>query len=242
MSRPPHPSSLVHSHSTRSSSAGSRSARTVDRRPLPGHTLDDQAETVLLGLARGSGPASLTGMDGAAGHYLRPLLGLRRSTTLAFCADSDLVPWHDPHNDDPSFTRVRVRHRVLPVLETELGPGIAEALARTADQAREDSSALDHFAAELIEELAEHAEAGIALPVNALASNPPALRQRLIRLAVEAEFHVALGRAHTLAVASLVTDWHGQGVIDLPGIRVERRNGLIAFSAVASPASGAPTN
>jgi tRNA(Ile)-lysidine synthase len=202
-------------------------------RLLLGHTLDDQAETVLLGLARGSGASSLWGMSRESGHYLRPLLGIRRRATEQACADAGLDPWHDPQNVDSSYARVRVRQRVLPTLESELGPGVAEALARTAEQLREDAEALDHFASEIIEELAEPAEAGISLPVAALAANPPALRQRLIRLAVRAEFHVSLGRAHTLEVARLVTEWHGQGPLDLPGVRVERRHGLIVFSAGA---------
>ncbi len=196
---------------------------------LLGHTLDDQAETVLLGLARGSGPASIRGMQGADGAWLRPLLGIRRATTVEFCRDSQLTPWLDPHNVDRAYTRVRVRHEVLPVLERELGPGIADALARTAEQLREDADALDHFAEEIVEELAEHAEAGISLPVAALASNPAALRQRLIRLAVQSEFHVSLSRGQTLEIARLVTDWHGQGPLDLPGITVGRRGGLIEF-------------
>lgn len=198
---------------------------------LLGHTLDDQAETVLLGLARGSGAASLSGMDNRPPGFARPLLRLRRSSTEAFCRDSGLTPWLDPQNLDPAFTRVRVRGTVLPVLERELGPGVAEALARTADQLREDSEALDLFAAEVAEELADVAEGGISLPVAALASNPAALRQRLIRLAVSSEFHVSLSRAQTLEVARLVTDWHGQGPLDLPGVRVERRAGLLIFSA-----------
>ena len=213
-----------------------------------GHTLDDQAETVLLGLARGSGPASLSGMSpstssgtgggsgagggsGTAVAYVRPLLGVRRSTTMQFCVDSGLEPWHDPQNVDERFARVRVRSVLLPLLERELGPGVAEALARTASQLREDSEALDHFAEEIAEELADIAEAGISLPVKALASNPPALRQRLIRLAVESEFHVSLSRTHTLEVARLVTEWHGQGPLDLPGVRVERQGGLLLFTA-----------
>ncbi len=194
-----------------------------------GHTLDDQAETVLLGLARGSGATSLRGMQRTAGLYERPMLGIRRSTTVQACADAGLTPWTDPHNSDAAYSRVRVRDRVLPVLEAELGPGIAEALARTAEQLREDGEALDHFAEELAEELAEIAEAGISLPVRALASNPPALRQRLIRLAVLSEFHVSLSRGQTLEVARLVTDWHGQGPLHLPGIRVERQGGLLTF-------------
>ncbi|MGA4668924.1 tRNA lysidine(34) synthetase TilS [Propionibacteriaceae bacterium Y1923] len=116
---------------------------------LLGHTLDDQAETVLQGLARGSGTRSLAGMraETAGGvRILRPLLGLRREVTRAACAEWGLEVWEDPHNDQDRFTRVRVRHHVLPVLERELGPGIAEALARTADLARADADALDEWA------------------------------------------------------------------------------------------------
>jgi tRNA(Ile)-lysidine synthase len=198
---------------------------------LLAHTLDDQAETVLLGLARGSGAASLQGMAPEAGLYRRPLLGIRRQTTVQACADAGLEPWDDPQNLDPAYTRVRVRTSVLPVLEAELGPGVAEALARTAEQLREDTAALDGFAEEVAEDLAEHAEAGISLPVAALASNPPALRQRLIRLAVQSEFGVALTRAQTLEVARLVTDWHGQAGVDLPGVRVVRREGRLVFGS-----------
>jgi tRNA(Ile)-lysidine synthase len=198
---------------------------------LLGHTLDDQAETVLLGLARGSGPVSLHGMQATSGIYVRPLLGIRRATTVQFCVDSGLEPWTDPQNSDEAFSRVRVRNTVLPMLERELGPGVAEALARTAEQLREDSDALDHFAEEIAEELADLAESGISLPVRALANNPAALRQRLIRLAVESEFHVSLSRAQTLEVARLVTHWHGQKALDLPGVRVERQGGLLVFTA-----------
>ncbi|MCU1546214.1 MAG: tRNA(Ile)-lysidine synthetase [Homoserinimonas sp.] len=206
---------------------------------LLGHTLDDQAETVLLGLARGSGPASMHGMASVSARapstiaYLRPLLSIRRATTVQYCVDAGLDAWTDPHNSDPSFTRVRVRTTVLPVLEAELGPGVVEALARTADQLREDSSALDQFAAELIEDLADHAEAGLSLDVPGLAANPAALRQRIIRLAVSAEFGVSLSRKHTLEVARLITDWHGQGTLNLPGVSVTRERGLIVFSAAA---------
>ena len=201
---------------------------------LLGHTLDDQAETVLLGLARGSGATSLQGMAPRSGLYSRPLLGIRRAQTEQFCADSGLDPWTDPQNSDAAYSRVRVRTAVLPLLERELGPGIAEALVRTADQLREDAEALDHFAEEIAEELADIAEAGISLPVRALEANPPALRQRLIRLAVESEFHVSLSRAQTLEVARLVTHWHGQAAVDLPGIRVERRDGLLIFGAAGA--------
>ncbi|TIH40409.1 tRNA lysidine(34) synthetase TilS [Subtercola vilae] len=200
------------------------------------HTLDDQAETVLLGLARGSGPTSLSGMSPVNGVYLRPLLGIRRQTLHDSLTDlgpgSGLEAWHDPQNLDPAFTRVRVRSTVLPMLEAELGPGIAEALVRTAEQLREDAEALDALAAEWAAEIVEHAEAGIALDVHGLALNPAALAQRIVRFVVLAEFGVSLSRAHTLAVLRLVTEWRGQAGVDLPGIRVTRVSAALVFARV----------
>ncbi|CAD5138076.1 tRNA lysidine(34) synthetase TilS [Microbacterium paraoxydans] len=212
--------------------AGDIGARAV----LLGHTLDDQAETVLLGLARGSGATSLQGMapdreDDHGLRWLRPLLGVRRETTRAFCAATELQPWEDPHNTDDRYTRVRVRHHVLPVLETQLGPGIAEALARTAEQLREDAEAFDEMIHETIEDIVEHAEAGISVSVAALAANPAALRNRIIRLVVDSEFGASLSRAQTIEVARLVTDWSGQGPIDLPGCAAVRQGGRIVFTA-----------
>jgi tRNA(Ile)-lysidine synthase len=198
---------------------------------LLAHTLDDQAETVLLGLARGSGPTSLQGMAARSGAYLRPLLGIRRVMTRQFCADSGLEPWEDPHNADPSYARVRVRHAVLPTIERELGPGITEALARTAEHLREDADALDALALDWAIELTTQTEDGaVALDVRGLEADPPALRQRIIRLVVSNEFGVALERVHTLAVAELVTNWHGQKALDLPGVRVVRQDGRLIFT------------
>jgi tRNA(Ile)-lysidine synthase len=202
---------------------------------LVGHTLDDQAETVLLGLARGAGATSLQGMaetgdlDGVT--LLRPLLGVRRTVTRAACAAEGLGVWDDPHNTDPRFARVRVRETVLPVLEAELGPGIAEALARTAAQLREDAEAFDEMIDETIEDIVEHAEAGISVSVPALAANPAALRNRIIRHVVASEFHQSLTRTQTLEVARLVTDWSGQGPIDLPGCRARRVGVRLEFTA-----------
>lgn len=198
---------------------------------LLGHTLDDQAETVLIGLARGSGPESLWGMHPRIGFLRRPLLSVRRATTHQACRDQGLEPWSDPHNDDERFLRVRVRHRVLPMLDEVLGGGVALALTRTADTLREDAEALAHFAQEQIGDLVEHAEGGLSLDVGGLGANPPALRQRIIRLAVQSEFHTALTRQQTLEVSRLVTDWHGQGPIHLPGIRVSREGRRLVFVA-----------
>lgn len=198
---------------------------------LLGHTLDDQAETVLLGLARGSGATSLAGMARIAGVFRRPLLGIRRAQTRQACLDAGLTAWSDPQNADPRYARVRVRSRVLPVLEGELGPGIAQALARTAEALREDAEALDALVPRLVEHARVQAGSGVALSVAELAHNPAALRQRMIRLVVAGEFGVSLDRGHTLAVARLVTDWHGQNALNLPGVRVERQGGMLVFSA-----------
>src|SRR4051812_44817321 len=114
---------------------------------LLGHTLDDQAETVLLGLARGSGARSLSGMRRSIDNlFHRPLLDVTRAQTEAACAAEGIPFWTDPHNSDPRFTRARVRQDVLPLLERELGPGVAAALARTADQLRADADHLDDLA------------------------------------------------------------------------------------------------
>ena len=200
---------------------------------LLGHTLDDQAETVLLGLGRGSGARSLAGMRRWDPPFLRPLLTVRRATTRAAC--TGFAVWDDPHNADPRFTRVRLRHEVLPLLEDVLSGGVAEALARTADQLREDEQAFSTQIDELIEELCAPAEAGIAVSTRALAANPAALRQRIIRHVVASEFGVSLSRTQTLEVARLVTDWHGQGPIDLPGgIRATRAGTNVVFSTTGS--------
>jgi tRNA(Ile)-lysidine synthase len=210
-------------------------ASTGATRLLLAHTLDDQAETVLLGLGRGSGATSLQGMANVTGPYLRPLLGIHRETTRRFCEDSGLEPWDDPQNADRSYARVRVRLDALPALEAAIGPGISDALARTAEQLREDAAALDDIILETIEDICEPAEAGIAVSVGALQSNPPALRHRIIRYVVQSEFGVALERVHVLAIARLVTDWHGQKPLDLPGVRVARQSGMLVFQSGGAP-------
>jgi tRNA(Ile)-lysidine synthase len=198
---------------------------------LLGHTLDDQAETVLLGLARGSGAASLRGMAAVNGIYRRPFLGLRRASTVQACRDQGLEPWSDPHNSDPAYTRVRVRDRVLPLLEAEVDAGVVEALARTADLVRDDADALDRMVDEVAEELVELDDGGCSVPVAWLVANPRGLTSRLVRLVARVEFGLALTREQTLEVLRLATDWHGQGAVHLSGVRVRRADGRIVFSA-----------
>jgi tRNA(Ile)-lysidine synthase len=201
---------------------------------LLGHTLDDQAETVLLGLARGSGLRSLAGMaatSGDGGRYRRPLLGLSRATTRAACAEEGLPVWDDPHNADPAYTRARVRAAVMPVLEAELGPGVAEALARTAQLARADAEALEAWAATAFAELSAQPDDG--LDAAELARLPAAIRARVLRTAaLEAGASPgALSAAHIGAIEALITDWRGQGSVSLPGGRsVSRRYGRLCFT------------
>jgi len=199
---------------------------------LLGHTADDQAETVLLGLARGSGVRSLAGMRAVNGRYRRPLLGLGRRVTVGACAAQGLPVWTDPHNSDSRFTRVRVRTSVLPLLERELGPGVAAALARTADQARADADALDQIAAtELARLTADDADG--ALPVGALTALPAAIASRVVRswLLAAGAPSTDLTYRHVLAVIELVSSWHGQRWAELPGgLRVTRSDGRLGVA------------
>ncbi|MGW6393931.1 tRNA lysidine(34) synthetase TilS [Streptomyces sp. NPDC055103] len=191
---------------------------------LLGHTRDDQAETVLLGLARGSGIRSLSGMaavSGAARRYRRPFLHLDRHTIRKACVAQELAVWDDPHNSDPAYTRSRLRHEGLPALEKALGKGVVEALARTAQLSRDDADALDTWAADA--ETAVRDEAG-TLECAKLSGLPPAVRRRVLRRAVIAEGAPAgsLFARHIEEVDRLITGWRGQGAINLPG-RVEAR-------------------
>lgn len=182
-----------------------------------GHTLDDQAETVLLGLARGSGLRSLAGMPATRDGFVRPLLGITRDQTRRSCREQGVTWWDDPHNADPRFARVRVRTSVLPVLEAELGPGIAHALARTAELAREDADTLDDLAR-------AHAPSGAEVDCSGLLELPAALRHRVLRTWLLDQGAAEVSRQHLLAVGALISDWHGQKWVDLPGLRVVRRN------------------
>ncbi|MVU79448.1 tRNA lysidine(34) synthetase TilS [Nocardia sp. ET3-3] len=180
---------------------------------LLGHTLDDQAETVLLGLARGSGSRSIRGMAEFDDPWGRPLLGVRRETTRELCADLGLKPWEDPHNSAPEFTRVRLRGEVLPLLEDVLGGGVAVALARTAAQLREDGEVLDALAGELLADVREDG----GLRIETLATAAPALRRRVIRAWLLERGAKSLTDSNLRAVEALVTQWRGQGGVAVGG-------------------------
>ena len=186
---------------------------------LLGHTLDDQAETVLLGLARGAGARSLAGMAPVRGCLRRPLLALPRALVRQAGVDAGLAGWDDPHNADPAYARVRVRADALPALERALGPGVAAALARTAAGLREDADALDALA-----------DAARTDDVAALAALPAAVRSRVLKALAERACGAAVTSAHVAALRALVEDWAGQGPVSLPGgARVAREGARLVL-------------
>jgi len=194
-----------------------------------GHTRDDQAETVLLGLARGSGTRSLSGMAVVNGKYARPFLNITREQTVAACAEAGLIPWNDPHNENEKFTRVKVRNKVLPLMEAELGPGIAAALSRSAAILRDDADALDEMAQAVISRVDLK-----DLDCAALAELPRAIRSRILRAAIYAAGAPSgsVSADHLAAVEALVTSWRGQGETSLPGgVKVARISGRLSLLA-----------
>lgn len=193
------------------------------------HTLNDQAESVLLGLARGSGARSLSGMAVENNIFVRPILKITRQITEAACVESGVDFWSDPHNQDPKFARVRVRNNVLPTLEVNLGPGITQALVRSADLLRDDADALDSFAAEFFSQ-ADPAN----LEVIDLERLPKAIRSRVLRLAIYKAGAPSgtLTAEHIDAAEALISSWHGQKEVSLPGnVKLLRNSGRIILSA-----------
>lgn len=220
-----------------------RVAAALGRPLLLAHTLDDQAETVLLGLARGSGPAALAGMSpdrtwDSGVRVVRPLLGLRRVDTVAACAELSLRPWDDPHNSDRRFARVRARLDALPVLEELLGPGVAANLARTSDLLRDDALALDDWAAA---ELAAARDADGGLRAADVAALPVAVRTRVLKTWAESAGAAGLGGAHVRALDKLVRERNGRGPVALPAAEpggrlvVAGKGGTLAVSRGTPP-------
>ncbi|WP_326561588.1 tRNA lysidine(34) synthetase TilS [Micromonospora sp. NBC_01796] len=202
---------------------------------LLGHTRDDQAETVLLALARGAGPHGLSGMpvrrelDGVP--LLRPLLDVDRDQTRKACAALGLSPWEDPHNTDPGYARARVRADLMPALVATLGTGVVANLARTARLIAEDTAVLDGLAAEALVAARTDPENPARLAVGELVGLPGAVRTRVLhRWALELGVPAAaLSARHVAALDALLTDWHGQGPVHLPGaITVARRGDALS--------------
>lgn len=217
--------------------AALRAAAPAGALVLLGHTLDDQAETVLLGLGRGSGPRSVAGMRGLDPPWGRPLLGVRRTVTEAACAALGLAPWADPHNSDPRFRRVRLRTEALPLLEDVLGGGVAEALARTAAQLQEDLDLLEGQACALLAAALEKSTPADSTPADSLGvavlqAAPAALRRRALRRWLLDAGVPELTDVHLRAADDLVGSWSGQGAVWLPGdVEVYRAHGRLLRSS-----------
>lgn len=192
-----------------------------------GHTRDDQAESVLLGLARGSGTRSLSGMAIRSGKYIRPLLFITREQTVNMCQEVGLQAWTDPHNSDSNFARARVRMQAIPILEKTIGPGISEALARSAELLRHDADALDAWAEREIRQIDLS-----DLACDYLANLPRAIRSRVIRAAIYAAGAPSgsISAEHVGSIEALITAWSGQGTAHLPGgVKVERFSGRLSL-------------
>ena len=209
-----------------------------------GHTLNDQAEQVFLGLARGSGTRSLAGIAPISRHkrnphtYLRPLLSIERKTTESFCIDSGLEFWVDPHNSDEKYARVRVRQNILPLLESELGPGLTQALARTAELAREDADYLDQVASALFAQIAKLHATAIELTVDQLVELPAALQNRVLHQTLTT-LGAEPARVHIEEIKQLIENWHGQKPLTLPAVRVERKGNTLNFKSTKTFTPGA---
>ncbi len=194
------------------------------------HTLNDQAESVLLGLARGSGARSLSGMATVNNIFVRPLLKNTRAQTAAACIEAGIKVWDDPHNLDERFARVKVRRNLLPIFEENLGPGITEALARTADLLRDDADALDDFANQYFSQTDAS-----NLDVAELERLPKAIRTRVLRLAIYKAGAPSgmLSADHIASAEALISDWHGQKEVSLPGnVKLSRISGRITLSTL----------
>lgn len=182
---------------------------------LTGHTMDDQAETVLLALARGSGARALSGIPVRRGRIVRPFLSVRRSTTIAACEAQGLEPWMDPMNEpDSGPRRSALRGVVMPALIEVLGPGVVPGLARSAALLQADA-----------DELERQARAAITAPpasaddwrCDMLAALPDAIRSRMLKMLAENKGAGPLTATHVTALDALVTQYKGQGAVALPG-------------------------
>lgn len=195
---------------------------------LLGHTLDDQAETVLLGLTRGSGPGSIRGMAPYNKPWLRPFLGISRHTTEACVTDAGYSYWSDPHNTDRRFVRPRLRHDLLPTMSEILGPGITDALANTAALIADDDDHLNSLAAQ---QLAPLAVTPGQLPVGPLTDLPSPIRRRVLRAWVRDNVGASMTMAQTQMVDALVMAWKGQGAVDISGAKLRRHEGFLVIDS-----------
>ena len=193
---------------------------------LLAHTQDDQAETMLMRLTRGSGAKSLSAMKEVSGKYLRPFLHIRKQVLVDALEKENISYWQDPANTNYKFLRAKVRHELMPKLIEVLGESAIDSLDRTSGLLKEDNEALESIALESYEKLNKE------LKVQELEKLPTAIRKRVIKIAA-LNSGVTPGPfsfEHIEAIDALVTNWRGQGNVDLPGfIQASRVDQTIRF-------------
>jgi tRNA(Ile)-lysidine synthase len=204
------------------------------QRAALGHTLDDQAETVLLGLVRGGGLEAVAGMPPVASlpplgfPAARPLIETTRKEVQAFCGSLRLRPRQDATNRDPRFLRNRVRHKVLPLLEEELDRDLRATLARTAENVRGDVELLESLASDQAAKLVEVRDEELRIATDGLTPLPTPIAARVIRQAIRlagavwGEWGADMGAAHITGVLELARGRPGKR-LDLPGDLVAER-------------------
>jgi tRNA(Ile)-lysidine synthase len=192
-----------------------------------GHTLDDQAETVLMRLLRGAGSRGLTGIRVRRGRFIRPLLECRRADLRGYLAARDEPFCEDSSNASFAIARNRIRHQLIPVIR-DIAPGGIAALARLASLAAADEAYLEAHVSEVAPSVVLTTEGGVQLDTGRLAAQPAAIGRRLVRQALE---RVAPARgvsaSHLDAVLELARASQPSGFLDLSGVTAERRGAVI---------------
>lgn len=179
------------------------------------HTVDDQAETLLLGALRGNP----SGMAQRNGKIVRPFLHIRRADTVGACEELGLEVWNDPMNDDPAYRRVAMRRSIIPALTDLLGGDAVPALAATANRIAADQA--------LIEQLADLTPTTSCVELEGDAG--PVRRRRLAKWLLDEEVRVQGDQL--AAIEALVTNWRGQGPIAVGGGRsVVRVDGKLVLT------------
>jgi tRNA(Ile)-lysidine synthase len=202
-----------------------------------GHTLDDQAETVLMRLLQGTGRRGLSGINAKRWWFIRPLIDLRRRDIEAFCKAARLRPRIDESNNDPAFLRNVIRHETIPFLEQTMHAGLREALARLSDVIRDEDAYLDERAAMLGPwEWADADHREVKMAVADFASLPAALQRRQIRLLTWTVANVVHDARHTERIRTLALHAGTGDSIDLPeGLRARVEYGFILLGRAPSP-------
>lgn len=208
---------------------------------LLGHNQEDQAETVLLGLARGSGLRSISAMP-AIDHQrklLRPFLDIPRAQLRQSCIDQGVDFWDDPHNLDERFLRVKVRN-MAGQLESVLGPGFASALARTAQSAALADDLVSSLAKSALDAaLVSSTSSEARYRIDLLAEQHEAVRLQALHLMAQRADAKNISWSQVQEIARLITNWHGQKPLVLAGITVERVESHLAVKKTAKLNPGA---